>query len=139
MIYKWGGDFIGGNFPRRNFLGGNFHRGEYPEWGIFIGGNILEGNFPDIRTIIEAAVQRCSVRNMFLEILQNSQKNTCVRVSFLIKLQTLGLQLYEKKRLWHRCFPVNFTKFLRKPFSQNTYGRYIFFCLISGNQSELSC
>ena len=21
-----------------------------------------------------------------------------------------------KKRLWHRCFPVNFVKFLRKPF-----------------------
>ena len=117
MIYKWGGDFIGGNFPRRNFLGGNFHRGEYPQGGIFIGGNILQGNFPDIRTIIEAAVQRCSVRKVFLEILQNSQGNTCVRVSFLIKLRALGLQLYEKKRLWHRCFPVNSTKFLRIPFS----------------------
>ena len=26
-----------------------------------------------------------------------------------------------KKRLWHRCFPVNFVKFLRTPFSQNSY------------------
>ena len=26
------------------------------------------------------------------------------------------------KRLWHRCFPVNFTKFLKTPFSQNTSG-----------------
>ena len=34
---------------------------------------------------------------MFLEILQNSQENSCVRVSFLIKLQTLGLELYESK------------------------------------------
>ena len=25
-----------------------------------------------------------------------------------------------KKRLWHRCFPVNFLKFLRIPFLQNT-------------------
>ena len=25
-----------------------------------------------------------------------------------------------KKRLWHSCFPVNFAKFLRTPFSQNT-------------------
>ena len=74
MIYKWGGDFIGGNFPRRNFLGGNFHRGEYPQGGIFIGGNILGGNFPDIRTIIEAAVQRCSVRNVFLEICKIHRK-----------------------------------------------------------------
>ena len=28
----------------------------------------------------------------FLEILQNSKENTCVRVSFLIKLQTKGLE-----------------------------------------------
>ena len=27
-----------------------------------------------------------------------------------------------KKRLWHRCFPVNFAKFLRKPFLQNASG-----------------
>ena len=27
-----------------------------------------------------------------------------------------------KKRLWHRCFPVNFAKFLRTPVSQNTSG-----------------
>ena len=25
-----------------------------------------------------------------------------------------------KERLWHRCFPVNFAKFLRTPFLQNT-------------------
>ena len=27
-----------------------------------------------------------------------------------------------KKRLWYRCFPVNFAKFLRTPFLQNTSG-----------------
>ena len=27
-----------------------------------------------------------------------------------------------KKRLWHRCFPVNFGKFSRSPFLQNTSG-----------------
>ena len=43
---------------------------------------------------------------MFLKISQISQENTCTRVSFLIKL----------KRLWHRCFLVNFTKFLTTPF-----------------------
>ena len=32
----------------------------------------------------EAVVQRCSVKRVFLEISQNSQKNTWVRVSFLI-------------------------------------------------------
>ena len=27
-----------------------------------------------------------------------------------------------KKTLWHRCFPVNFAKFLTRPFFQNTAG-----------------
>ena len=35
---------------------------------------------------IEAVVQRCSVKKVFFEIAQNSQENTCARVSFLIKL-----------------------------------------------------
>ena len=30
-----------------------------------------------------------------------------------------------KKRLWHRCFPVNFSKFLRAPFLHNTSGRLL--------------
>ena len=30
-----------------------------------------------------------------------------------------------KKRLWHRCFPVNFVKYLRTPFLQNTSGRLL--------------
>ena len=38
----------------------------------------------------EAIVQRCSVKKVFLEISQNSQENTCARVSFLIKLQPSG-------------------------------------------------
>ena len=42
---------------------------------------------------IEAVVQRCSVKKVFLEISQNSQGNTCARDSFLIKLQALGLKL----------------------------------------------
>ena len=33
-----------------------------------------------------------------------------------------GQQL-SSKSLWHRCFPVNFAKFLRAPFSQNISGR----------------
>ena len=36
---------------------------------------------------IEAVVQRCSVKKVFLEISQNSQENACARVSYLIKLQ----------------------------------------------------
>ena len=42
-----------------------------------------------IRLIIEAVIQRCSVKKVFLETSQNSQENTCARVSFSIKLQFL--------------------------------------------------
>ena len=40
-----------------------------------------------IQMIIEAVVQRCSVKKVFLEISQNSHESTCARVSFLAKLQ----------------------------------------------------
>ena len=53
---------------------------------------------------MEAVVQRCSVKEVFLEISQTSHENTCIRVSFL------------KKSLWDRCFPVSFVKFLRTSF-----------------------
>ena len=45
-----------------------------------------------------------SVKKVLIEISQNSQQNTCATVYVLIKLQAC---------LWHRCFPVNFAKFLR--------------------------
>ena len=32
-----------------------------------------------------------------------------------------------KKRLWHRCFPVNFEKFLRTLFQQSTSGRLLLY------------
>ena len=63
----------------------------------------------------EAVAQRCSVKKVFQEISQNSQENTCARVSFLIKLQARPATLL-KKRLWYKCFPVNFAKFLKTPF-----------------------
>ena len=53
----------------------------------------------------EAVDQSSSVKKVFLEISQNSQKYICARVSYLIKLQA-----------WDKCFLVNFVKFPRKPF-----------------------
>ena len=60
----------------------------------------------------EAVAQRCSVKAVFLDISQNSQENTCVRVSFF---KVTGL-FFKVTGLWHRCFPVNSAKFLRTPF-----------------------
>ena len=41
----------------------------------------------------EAVAQKYSVKKMFLEISQNSQENTCARVSFLVNLQAETLAL----------------------------------------------
>ena len=67
---------------------------------------------------------------MFLNILQNLQENICARVSFLIKLQVAPATLL-KKALWRRCFPVNFAKFLRAPFQQNTSGQRLLYLQIN--------
>ena len=44
------------------------------------------------RVQIEAVVQRCYMKKVFLKISQNPQENTCARISFLIELQALGLR-----------------------------------------------
>ena len=79
-------------------------------------------------TSSEAAAQRCSVKKVFLEISQNSQENTCARISFFNKVAGLSSATLLKKRLWHSCFPVNFLKFLRIPFLQITSRRLLLLC-----------
>ena len=69
---------------------------------------------------------------VFLEVLQNSEENTCARSSFLKlcnlhrktlvlepffnKVADLHASNFIKKRLQYRCFPMNIVKFLK-----NTY------------------
>ena len=36
-----------------------------------------------------------------------------------------------KKRLWHRCFLMNFVKFVRTPFLQNIFGRLLLIIWVS--------
>ena len=62
-------------------------------------------------THTETATRGVLCKKAFLKISLNSQENTCARVSFLIKFLALL-----KRRLWHRCFPVNLVKFLRTLF-----------------------
>ena len=71
-------------------------------------------------TLTEAATGGVLYKKVFLKISQNSQKSTCVRVSFLISCRAQA-----EKRLWHRCFPVGFVKFSRTSFLQNTSRRLI--------------
>ena len=46
---------------------------------------------------------------------------------FFNKVAGLSPATLLEKRLWHRCFPVNFAKSLRTPFLQNTSGRLLLY------------
>ena len=43
--------------------------------------------------------------------------------------EKMSATLLKCLRLWHKRFPVNFAKFLRAPFLQNTSGRLLLMCL----------
>ena len=64
----------------------------------------------------EAVVRWCSVKKVCLIVWQNSQENTCVGVSFLIKVQARGLQFIKKTIIQHMRFSANFAKLLGTPF-----------------------
>ena len=83
---------------------------------------------------LEAVAQRCSVKKVFLEIWQNSQKNTSARV-FFNKVAGLRPATVLKKRLCHRCFPVNFEKISRNTFSYRTPPVAASVCLIYVNKT----
>ena len=59
----------------------------------------------------EADVQRRSVRKVFLEISQNSQKNTCARISLLIKLR-INFEDLIKNTIYFTHHFVGFVGFL---------------------------
>ena len=62
----------------------------------------------------EAVVQRCSVKK---GVLGNFTKFTGKHLSQSLYFNKVaGPATLLKKRLWHRCFPVNFAKFPRTPF-----------------------
>ena len=53
--------------------------------------NVAWGDvFSTLPSICRSSNRRCSIKKVFLKLLQNSQEITCARVSFLIKLQASG-------------------------------------------------
>ena len=58
-------------------------------------------------------------KKMFLKISKNSQENTCAWVSFLIKLQSWGLQLYWKETP-AQVFPCEFCEIFKTTFFYRT-------------------
>ena len=69
--------------------------------------------------------QRCSIKKGVLRnFIKFTGKYLCQSL-FLNKVAGLRPATLLKKRLWHRCFPANFAKFLRTPILQNTSGRLL--------------
>ena len=61
-------------------------------------------------TDLEEAVRRCSTKQVFLKISQNSQE-TPVQEQFLNNVPGLKTCVFIMKRHQHRCLSVNFAKF----------------------------
>ena len=67
--------------------------------------------------IIEGVVQRCSVKKVILEILQNSQASTCARVSFLVKTQACRpATLFKNLVTLVKVFSCAFCEISKTPF-----------------------
>ena len=81
---------------------------EIYDWGILIEifrKDLLQWILSmDFIWVSKAVVQKCSVKKMFLQISQNSQENTCARVSFLITLQASGCNFIKKEALAQALF-----------------------------------
>ena len=77
---------------------------------------------------------RCSVRKGVLRnFAKFTEKHLC-EVLIFNKVAGLRRATFLTKRLWHRCFHVNFLRFLRTPFLQNTsrrtWAKNIFFVVV---------
>ena len=69
--------------------------------------------------------RRCSVkRGVLRNFAKFTGKNLCQKL-FFNKIAGLRHAASVKKSLCHGCFPVNFPRFLRTPFLQNTSGRLL--------------
>ena len=74
--------------------------------------------------IYSSTLFRKTLFNRHIEILLQ-HKHKDLPESLFNKFVGLGPATSSKKGLWHWCFPVNFVKFLRPHFLQNTSGRLL--------------
>ena len=64
--------------------------------------------------ILRSSQQRCCKKGVLKNFAKFTRKQLCQSL-FSNKVAGLRPSTLLKKRLWHRCFPVNFEKFLRTP------------------------
>ena len=75
--------------------------------------------------ILEAATGGVLSKKVFLQISQNSQENTCARLSF-----------NKVSGLCHRCSPVNIAKFIRTPIQSTSKRLLLVFQYINPVQTN---
>ena len=76
------------------------------------------------RSSHRSSYHRCSIKKLFIKDLQYLRK-TPVLESLFHKFTGLKTCNFIKKRLQHRCSPVNIAKFLRTPFLNNICKRLV--------------
>ena len=102
---------------------------------LFLLNRIILGFFPNLPHNINHTPQIKPMQQLYcvtkkqpsevlLKISQNSQRNTCASLLFT-KVAGLRLATLLKKSLCHRCFPANFSNFLRTPSLKSTYRRLL--------------
>ena len=70
--------------------------------------------------------KRFCIAGVFRNFLKLTGKHPCQNL-FFSKVTVLSPATLLKRRLWHKFFPVNFSKFLRTPFLQNTSRRLLLY------------
>ena len=70
--------------------------------------------------------RRCSIKDVLKNFTKFTGRHLC-QSPFFNKVAGLRPVTLLKKRLQRRCFPVNFVKFLRTPFLQNTSRRLLLY------------
>ena len=80
----------------------------------------IDLNYESQIRVSEAVTRSCSVKKMFFKILQKSLENTCVRGSFLVKLQTSSN--FTKKEILVQVFSYKFCEIFKNIFLWNTSG-----------------
>ena len=85
-------------------------------------GKIIVGSRRLNSTADRSSCPEYSVKKMCWKFLQSSQENTCAEVFFE---QSCRPEVFNfiKKKLQHRCFAVNFTKFLKTPIQLEVWER----------------
>ena len=74
---------------------------------------------------IKSSHWKCSIKEGILQNFVEFTGKHLWQSFFLNKAADVTPATLLKKRLWQRCFPVKFARFLRAPFLQNTPGQLL--------------